>query len=139
MTTRLPLGMHAADRVTWSTLSNDKLELRGGGPEHRRMTYTRQGQLGNVVLTTGPGWNVGGSWTDKVDGRTWHMPGRNELAPGRYETMPWNDRRACGKLAFDVAPGDHITYVYVDAGPRTPEGCQPLVVKVQKLAKSVFP
>jgi tetratricopeptide (TPR) repeat protein len=138
VTLRLPLGTHTADRITATTSSSTHLEIRNGRPQHRSLTHVRKGEQGSVILATGPGWNTGGSWKDKDTGRTWHMPGRNDLPPGRYETSMWNDTRACTKLAFDVAPGDHLTYVYLDAGPRTPEGCLPITVKVQKLQKGLF-
>jgi tetratricopeptide (TPR) repeat protein len=132
-TLRVPAGKHTADRIGPTMYRGTHFEARPGEVQHLILNRFRGEETGNVVIASGPGFTTSGSWDD--GGRRWSLPGRLELPPGRYATLPWNDpKRSCNPIAFEVVAGKHLTYVYVDADPpRERYGCRTLRITQQKL------
>lgn len=123
-------GPHVADRIGPRTYRHQIFSAHASGNEHVQMKYEEA--EGNVVLTGSWGLRLAGEWEEA--GTKYVLPGRFTLAPGRYETYVKSSKHACNKIAFDVARGDELTYVYVDVAPGdTGTFCKDLFVKVQKI------
>lgn len=133
-TIQISPGWHAVDRVGLESFEHDVFEAKPLDMRHLQTTE-RKDEKGNVVFTTSSAFQNTGSWKDAD--RTWRFPHRNELPPGRYETVPWDGKYLCNSIVFDVPKGDGVYYVYIDAGI-TPDRskCLPFTVKTKKL---VFP
>ena len=132
-TLRIPAGRHAAERIGPNMYHGSSFQVRPGEVQHVVLNRFLGEVTGNVVIASGPGFTTSGSWDD--GGRRWTFPGRIELPPGRYATLPWNDpKRSCNPIAFEVVAGKHLTYVYVDAEPAKERyGCATLRITQQKL------
>jgi len=134
-----PGGRHAVDRISPTGHRHGSFEARAGHIEHEILDdwsphQAKDGDVpGNVVISTSGEFNTQGSWVDKKTQIHFEMPGRQTLAPGHYETYPWNDGRTCGPLVFDVPKRGDITYVYLDAKPKTPRDCQEVATRVQNV------
>lgn len=134
---RMPVGMHAADRITAGAFRQRTFDAKLGETEHVYMPTARDGffrKPGNVLLSKSANFGTQGSWHDgPVD---YQFPGRMQLAPGHYATWLFNDKRACDQLVFDVPKlgPKEVFYVYVDASDRDPKAnCMPIAVRTQKV------
>jgi len=134
-TITVPAGWHAVDRVGPASFKHDLFEAK---PLDVRTVHTYErdkDEIGNVVFTASSGLQSSGSWKD--GDREWRFPHRNQLAPGRYETVAFGEKYLCNSILFDVPKGNDVIYVYVDAGDKPDRGaCLPHTVKIKKL---VFP
>jgi tetratricopeptide (TPR) repeat protein len=127
---KLAEGKHAAVRITRAGMAERHFTLRGRRPEHERLD-PRKDETGNVVFATSPELTRSSSWTDGEI--RYRAPGQVQLPPGKYSTYLFDKRWACSPLAFEVAPGDHTTFVYIEAGERSGGACTPIKVTQQKV------
>lgn len=136
-----PGGRHAVDRISPTGHRHGSFEARAGRHEHEVLDdwsphAHKDGDVpGNVVISTSGDFTTSGSWRDKQTEQLFEMPARQTLAPGHYESFPWNDGRTCAPLVFDVprrAPtSTDVTFVYLDAKPRGQHGeCQQVATRV---------
>lgn len=126
-------GRHIAERIGPRSYAHRDFFVIGARPrtDHHSLGYKEA--EGNVVLSVGKEVRMNLKWEHK--GVKVALPGRFALPPGRHElTVPY--QKACEKIVFDVAKGDHITHVYVDTPWKPGDenyGCLPITVHVQKL------
>ncbi len=132
-TLQLTAGGHTFDRIGPASLEHQRQDLAPLDVRHVS-GYSNRENVGNVVLSAS--LRRSGTWRD--GSQEWKIPGRFTLAPGHYETLPFGSRDFCDSIVFDIAKGDGVTFVYVDAdepadgAPRPP--CVKLTVKVKKLS-----
>ena len=124
---------HVAERIGPASYAHDWFFIPSTRPrtEHVRMKYVEA--PGNVVLSTSQNLRLKEKW--EQDGRAFQVPGRVALPPGHYELELPHDR-ACSKIVFDVAKGDHVTHVFIDTPWRPGDasyGCKKITVKTQKV------
>lgn len=129
---QLPAGDHVAARISPDGIRSTKFRLENGKNQHVALSsYSRdKKEDGNVAFSGSAEVTMTGSWDER--GIQFRLPGRVTLPPGHYEVQPFG-RYACNAVGFDVAPGKHITYVYIEGGARTAAGCMPMRAHAQKV------
>ena len=131
---QLPAGEHMADRIAPTGMRGQRVKIENGKAQHIQLSvgsYNRdKADDGNVVFSASPDITMSGSWNEGAT--RFRLPGKVALAPGHYVTQPFG-RYACNTIAFDVQPGKHITYVYLEGTAKTPDGCVPMRAYAQKL------
>lgn len=132
---QLPAGEHVADRIAPKGMSSRRVRIENGKTQHAALTaysYStadKTAEEGNLVISASSEITMSGDWRE---GETrFHLPGRVALPPGRYTVQPFG-RYACNPVTFDVQPGKHLTYVYLEGSAKT-ENCVPMRAHAQKL------
>jgi len=124
-------GRHVVDRIGPKSYLHKSFFLPAG-PRTEHIDARYEEQAGNVVLSASPAIVWKGKF--EYDDRALPFPGRFTLPPGRHAIRLPSYELECNTIVFDVAKGDHVTYVYIDEadGPRD-RGCRSLTVRTQKL------
>ena len=122
-----PTGSYFVERISPTSYDSRLVTARPPATEHIRLTGSRDGTKGNVILAAKPS-DLSVSW--EQNGTRFRIPGRMTLPPGRQKITP---KRACSAIVVDVPrTPDTVVHVYIEVQPVV-TGCIPIAVKTQTL------